>query len=268
MSPPVPLWNELEAVLQRIATHTRCALHLDYDGTLTPIVAHPAEARLSPPMRRVLLDLARHPRFRVAIVSGRALGDLRACVGIEGIWLGGNHGLEIEGPGSMYTHPEARRLTPRVTAFARALAHELVGVPGAWVEDKGLTLTVHVRFVPPSCLPAVERCLARLLRPAIDAGILTLRTGKAALEIRPHVPWDKGDAVGWITERMCSDVPAADRLTVYMGDDETDEDAFRAVQASGIGVRVGKDRPNSAARYYVDSVEQIQCVLSRLCTLV
>lgn len=264
MSSPAPLETHLEAVLQRIRAQERCALHLDYDGTLTPIVAHPAQARLSPMMRHVLTALVRHRRYRVAIVSGRALADLQACIGIEPLWLAGNHGLEIEGPGVSYCHPGALRLRPQMEALARALSHALAEIPGAWVEDKGLTLAVHLRSVPAACVPRVQCRLWRLARPALDAGTLTLRTGKAVLEIRPDVPWDKGEAVRWITERACLDVPPTSRLAVYIGDDETDEDAFRAVGPAGIGIRVGDDHLHSAAHYYVDSVEQVTQFLSQL----
>ncbi|MGH8057942.1 MAG: trehalose-phosphatase [Candidatus Entotheonellia bacterium] len=264
MSPPAPLERHLEAVLQRIRAHERCALHLDYDGTLTPIVTHPAEARLSRMMRQLLTALAGHPRYRVAIISGRALADLRTCIDIEPVWLAGNHGLEIEGPGALYCYPGARRLRPQLETLARALSHALAEIPGAWVEDKGFTLTVHLRSVPAPCVPRVQCQLLRLAGPALEAGILTLRTGKAALEIRPNVTWDKGAAVRWITERACLDVPPASRLAVYIGDDETDEDAFRAVGPGGIGIRVGDEHLNSAAHYYVDSVDHVAQFLSRL----
>jgi len=264
MSPPAALQTDLEAVLQRICAHERCVLHLDYDGTLTPIVAHPADARLSRMTRHLLTALAGHRRYRVAIVSGRALADLRACIGIESIWLAGNHGLEIEGPGVLYCHPGARRLRPQMEALARALSHALAEIPGAWVEDKGLTLAVHLRSVPAPSVPRVQCQLLRLAGPALAAGTWTLRTGKAVLEIRPNVPWDKGSAVRWITERACQDVPPASRLAVYIGDDETDEDAFGAVGPTGIGIRVGDDQPSSAAHYYVDSVDHVTQFLSRL----
>ncbi|MBI3329467.1 MAG: trehalose-phosphatase [Nitrospinae bacterium] len=256
MSPPVHLWGSLTAVLQRLMAHAWCALLLDYDGTLTPIVANPAEARLSPAMRRVLTALARHPRYRVAIVSGRALADLRGRVDIEAAWLAGNHGLEIEGPRTAYRHPGALRFRPAIEALARTLQSALREMPGALVEDKGLTLTIHTRRTPAALLPTVKRLVFRLVRPAIDAGLLTLRTGKAAWEVRPRVTWDKGKAVRWIAERVRMEMPEANGLAVYIGDDDTDEDAFRALGSAGIGIVVGDDRSTSAAHYYVESVEQ------------
>ena len=264
MAQPLPLWSDLSAVLQRCVAHQRCALFLDYDGTLTPIVADPAEARLSLAVRRVLTALACHPRYRVAIVSGRALADLRACVDIAPIWLAGNHGLEIEGAGPAYQHPGALRLRPQLAALARALQCELREIPGALVEDKGLSLTVHTRRTPALLVPTVKRRVFLLARPAIDAGLLTIRTGKAIWEVRPRVKWDKGKAVRWILEQIRREMSPARVVTVYMGDDDTDEDAFRALGSAGIGIVVGDDRHDSAASYSVESVAQTAQFLALL----
>jgi trehalose-6-phosphatase len=183
---------------------------LDYDGTLTPLVTDPAAARLSPVTRQVLAALLHHPRYQVAIVSGRTLRDLQARVADLTLYLAGHHGLEIAGPGLAYCHPEALRLQPQV----------------------------------------------RLLRPAIAARAFVLRTGKAVVEIQPAVKWDKGEAVHWIVDHMRLGRPAPDIFPVYIGDDETDEEAFRALGATGFGIRVGSECPYSAAHYYVESVEQ------------
>src|SRR5262245_48557380 len=195
MAPLLPLWNHLSIILQRIVAHDWCALFCDYDGTLTPLVADPAAAHLSPVMQQVLTLLTHHPRYCVAVVSGRALADLQQRVPGRGLYLAGNHGLEIVGPGLRYHHPEARRLQPQVSALAQALRHDLAEFPGALVEDKGLTLTVHVRQVPAACVTAVEQRVVWRARPVLAAQQFVLRTGKAVLEVRPAVPWDKGTAV-------------------------------------------------------------------------
>jgi trehalose-phosphatase len=256
MAQPLPLWQHLEAVLQRCRASARCAVFLDYDGTLTPLVTDPAVARLSPVTRQVLAALLHHPRYQVAIVSGRTLRDLQAHVADLTLYLAGNHGLEIAGPGLAYCHPEALRLQPQVRALAEVLQPELETVPGAWIEEKGLTLTVHMREVPASYVPLVQRRMVRLLRPAIAARVFVLRTGKAVVEIQPAVKWDKGEAVHWIVDHMRLGRPAPDVFPVYIGDDETDEEAFRALGVAGCGIRVGSECPYSAAHYYVESVEQ------------
>jgi len=267
MAQPLPLWGHLGAVLQRCIAYERCAVLLDYDGTLTPLMTDPTAACLSPTTRQVLAALAHHPRYQVAIVSGRALSDLQARVAGLTRYLAGNHGLEIAGPGMVYCHPEAVQCQPQLQALAEALQHTLETIPGAWVEDKGLTLTVHVREVPAPYVPLVQRRVLRLLRPALEARVLVLRTGKAVVEVRPAVKWDKGEAVRWIVEHMRRGQPATDVFPVYIGDDETDEDAFRVLSAAGLGILVGSERLSSTAHYCVESVEettQFLAVLSGL----
>jgi trehalose 6-phosphate phosphatase len=236
--------------------HEWCALLCDYDGTLAPIVANPTAARLSPAIHRVLTTLVHHPHYRVGIVSGRTLADLRTRVDGMALYLAGNHGLEIVGPGVAYCHPVARRLQPQLATLAQELQQDLEEIPGAWVEDKGLTLTVHFRSVPERLVPLVRLQVLRRVHIALEAGELALRTGKAILEIRPHVQWGKGEAMRWILERMQLERPATRLCTVYMGDDETDEDAFHALDAAGLGVVVGDNYLYSAAHYCVESVEQ------------
>jgi trehalose 6-phosphate phosphatase len=237
---------------------------LDYDGTLTPIVEEPEAARLSPAMRQALQQLRRHPRYRVAIVSGRALADLRARVDGAGLYLAGNHGLEIEGPEGRYDHPAAQRLRPQLEALAQALQRQLTDIPGAWVEDKGLTLSVHFRRVAAASVPEVQARVRRQVEPAVAEGLVRLRTGKAVLEIRPGVPWDKGEAVRWIVAQLRREAPAARLLALYVGDDDTDEDAFRAVGPQGVSIVVGAERRASAAQYYVESVADTERLLTIL----
>jgi trehalose-phosphatase len=265
MSPPLPLERHLEAVLQRCRAHERCALLLDYDGTLTPIVAHPDAARLSPAMLEILSALGAHARYRLAIVSGRALDDLRRRVTGDGLALAGNHGLEIEAPDGRYEHPEVPRLRAHIHALAQALQSDLAEVPGVLIEDKGATLSVHYRMVPDAWVQTVKARLALRIRPAVEAGVVSLRSGKAVLEVRPHVAWDKGEAVRWMVDRLRHGLSPAGVLAIYLGDDETDEDAFRVLAATGIGIVVGSSRQGSAAHYWVDSVEAVERFLRALC---
>jgi trehalose 6-phosphate phosphatase len=263
----LPLWTHLAAILQRCVTPERCALFLDYDGTLTPIVEDPDAARLSPTMQGVLHALTRHPRYRVALVSGRALADLRSRVDGGALCLAGNHGLEIEGPGLRYEHPEGRRRRHQLEALRQTLQRDLDSIPGAWVEDKGLTLSVHFRRVPKALAPKVQERVTQHASPAVEAGLFTLRTGKAVLEIRPHVPWDKGEAVRWLLQRWRRAQPSSTLLAIYIGDDDTDEDAFRVLGPDGVGIVVGRDRMRSTAHYYLESVEATARFLALLASL-
>jgi trehalose 6-phosphate phosphatase len=215
-------------------------------------------------MRQILTALVHHPRCQVAMVSGRALADLQGRA--EGLarYIAGNHGLQIAGPEIEYCHPDAVQLQPQLRTLAQDLQQALETIPGAWVEDKGLTLTVHMRAVPTAYVPLVQRRVLRCIRPAREAKALVLRTGKAVLEVRPAIQWDKGSALRWIVDHMCLSRSASHMCPVYIGDDETDEDAFQALGAAGLGILVGCDRLSSAAHYYVESVEQTMQFLAML----
>jgi trehalose 6-phosphate phosphatase len=264
MAQPLPLWQHLQGILPRFIASEWCALLLDYDGTLTPLVTDPAAAYLSPAMQQILTALVHHPRYQVAMVSGRALADLQGRAAGLALYMAGNHGLQIVGPEIEYCHPEAVQLQPQLRTLAQDLRQELETIPGAWVEDKGLTLTVHMRVVPTAYVPLVQRRVLRLLRSALEARTLTIRTGKAVLEVRPAIKWDKGSALRWIVDHMCRSQSASGMFPVYIGDDETDEDAFQALGAAGLGILVGCDRLSSAAHYYVESVEQAMQFLAIL----
>jgi trehalose 6-phosphate phosphatase len=256
MTQPLLLWQHLGAMLQRCVASQWCVVLLAYDGTLAPLVADPATACLSPAMRQVLTLLVQHPHFQVAIMSGRTLADLQRHVGDQVPYLAGNHGLEMTGPQAIYCHPDARRLRPELAPVVQSLHHHLRDCAGVWVEDKGLTLTVHMRGVPPACRRAVQWQIVHLLQPALETRRFALRKGTAVVEVRPRVRWDKGEAVRWLVEHMCGERPATRPLVIYIGDDETDEDAFRAVRREGLGIVVGEGRLFSAAPYAIASVEQ------------
>src|SRR5215510_9290612 len=219
MAQPLPLWQHLQVILPRFIASEWCALLLDYDGTLTPLVTDPATAYLSPAMQQILAALMQHPHYQVAMVSGRALADLQGRAAGLALYMAGNHGLQIAGPEVAYCHPEAVQLQPLLQTLAQDLQQELETVPGAWVEDKGLTLTVHMREVPTAYIPLVQRRVLRLLRSALETSTLTLRTGKAVLEVRPAIKWDKGAALRLIVDHMCWGQSAAGMFPVYIGDD-------------------------------------------------
>jgi trehalose 6-phosphate phosphatase len=218
-------------------------LLLDFDGTLAPIVAHADEAAM-PPETRVALDRLRAmPGVTAAVVSGRALADVRARAALDGIPYAGNHGMEIEGPGVHRIHPEAQAARPSLEVVAARLAPALVSIPGAFLEDKGLTLSLHYRMAAEGAGAAV-----RALAEAAVAGReeLALTEGKMVLEVRPRVDWHKGKAVLFLLDHLR---PPAGAPVLYLGDDRTDEDAFRALRASGRGegVLISPDPPADSA---------------------
>jgi trehalose-phosphatase len=256
-SPATPLSHasqRLDDWLARWRAAGRLVLLLDFDGTLAPIVARPEMAALPERARLALERLGRRGDVDIAVVSGRGLADARERAGLAGVAYAGNHGMEIEGPGFRHVHAEAAAARPRLERVLERLREPLAAVPGAIMEDKGLTLSVHYRLVPPEQVGEVRRAVEAAV--AGEEGI-RLTEGKRVIEIRPAVEWDKGRAVEFLLEALNSP-PGTPVL--YLGDDTTDEDAFRALASSGAGegIVVADSPPaGTAARAYLRSPEEV-----------
>jgi len=228
------------------------AFFLDYDGTLTPIVAHPNLAVLSDDMRLAVERLA--ARFPVAIISGRDLADVRRMVGIDGIVYAGSHGCDVDAPEALGGHVQhGLEAVDDVAAARAALTNKVEDIPGAWVEHKTFAVTVHYRQTPLDQVPRVKAAFDEVA--AVFPG-LSRATGKMVLELRPGIPcYDKGKALLWLLERL--EMASGTHVPVYIGDDDTDEDAFRAIAGRGVGVRIGDPHEVTAADYTLADVEAV-----------
>lgn len=266
--------DRMDELLARFAER-QPVLFLDYDGTLTPIVERPEDAVLPGDMRRVLERLAR--RYPVAVVSGRGRPDVEERVGLPGLYYAGSHGFDIAGPaGADVTFEAAAEVVPVVETVTRALEAELAAVPGAQVEPKRFTVAVHYRRVAPEDVERLEKIVERQVAAHPE---LRKAGGKKVWEIRPAIDWDKGRAVQWllaVVARARGLTPGT-ILPVYLGDDETDEDAFRALARHtppGVGVLVAPASPSAnpsadapratAATLRLDDPDAVRRFLERL----
>jgi trehalose 6-phosphate phosphatase len=248
-------WRTLEKRL----TSGALLLLMDYDGTLTPIMERPEDAALSADMKRILSKLLKS--YPMAIISGRALKDIRKLVGLRKIYYAGNHGLEIDGPGLKLVKPEAKKMASTVSEICGDLKVELGNIDGVIVEDKGLTASVHYRLVAPEKLGELKRIFTRITKPHIMAGRIKIARGKKVLEIRPNIDWNKGKAVLWIIDAL---KPRGGVLPIYLGDDKTDEDAFRALKSKGITILVSNTPKKSKAEYFLRDVNEVKAFLEKL----
>jgi trehalose 6-phosphate phosphatase len=234
----------------------------DYDGTLTPHVSDPGEARLAHEVQRHLTVLARTPSVRLAVVSGRDLGDVTQRVAVPEAVYAGCHGLVIDGPGIAFSHPQAVAQQPMVRALGESLARRASSIQGMRVETKRLGVTVHYRHMNADGRRSFETELARALHQS-HGGRLKIFHGTKAIEILPQVGWSKGHCALRIREWALNSLPQP-MLSVYIGDDWTDEMAFGALVGKAITVRVGPPEMASRATYRVDGVGAVHQLLECL----
>jgi trehalose 6-phosphate synthase/phosphatase len=251
-----PTDDDFERWLGRFLAGSRLALFLDYDGTLTPLCERPEQAVLSEAMRGALAACAARPDTDVTIVSGRAIADVERMVGQPDITYVGNHGMEISSPGlPLFRHEDLPFYQSKIGPLARTLSEQAPA--GAWVERKGVTLTFHYRAVD----AAEHGKTAALARTLIAAAGFRARDAHCAVEALPPIAWDKGRAVLHILRtRFGPDWPEQVRA-VYVGDDQTDEDAFRVLSGLGATFRVGGSETPTVAARLLPNVDAVLALL-------
>lgn len=259
--------TEKNVVAERIAGH-RPAVFTDYDGVLTPIVPRPEDALLTPEMREIVRSLAR--RCPVVVVSGRDRAVVTQLMGLEDLIVAGSHGFDIYDPARGPVVHEASQgwedLVATVTERVRTGAAE---IEGTLVEPKHASVALHDRHVADADRPRVTELVDAVL--AEHPGELKVTPGKFVHEIQPKIDWNKGKAVDHLIDVL--DLGGPDVTPIYLGDDITDEDAFRALAARdepGIGILVidpadvpGRETAATAVLHSVDEVGRFLDGLAR-----
>lgn len=245
--------QELEKRLKKGAI-----IFLDYDGTLTPIVKRPELAVLHPDTRRLLRFLARH--FKVVIISGRSLSDVKRLVKLKSVYYVGNHGLEISGPKLKLVKHEAKCVRPVIAEICGKLQKGLK-IDGVIIEDKELTASIHYRTVKQKQIMNLKKIFGEIVKPYATSEVIKVTHGKKVFEIKPNVEWDKGKAVLWIIGVID---PKGKLTPIYLGDDRTDEDAFLALKNWGITVLVSEKPKKSHAKLFLRNMKEVKIFLMSL----
>jgi trehalose 6-phosphate phosphatase len=238
------------------------AVFLDYDGVLTPIVDRPEDARMSPDMRRVVSELAE--RCPVCVVSGRDRAVVQELMGVSNLVVAGSHGFDIWHPerGTL-THEAASGFEELIASVTDRLRAEVGELPGVAVEPKRASVAVHYRLAGEDARRRVSELVERLLAEEPDE--LKVTPGKMVYELQPKLDWHKGKAVLYLLDTLRLDENG--HVPLYLGDDVTDEDAFRALHGRGISIYVGSpaelDRPTEAD-FTLDSVDEVRQLLDTL----
>ena len=250
----LPLPPEIEKGLREAR---RVLIATDFDGTLCPIAERPSKVQLAPAMQDILSRAAVSQSLTVAVISGRAVSDLQSRLPLD-LLFSGNHGLQVVGRGLSFVHQGARQLRFSLSGACETLARTLRSWPGAWIENKGLSATLHFREVEEchhhALLLAAGQALGTLNRH------LDLSVGKQALEIRPNVHWDKGSALRYIQNEA-----GPFDVCICLGDDRTDEDMFRANRGQfNVGIGTSK---LTAITHVLSDAGEVAVLLSKIVEL-
>jgi len=248
--------SALDHVHEIARSGDRLAVFLDYDGTLTPIVSRPQDAWLSESMRETLRSLA--ARVPVAILSGRDLDDVRGRMLVDGVVYAGSHGFDIAGAGGLRREFGSSYL-PALDRAETELREMLDDIPGAQLERKHFSVAAHYRNVKEN-----DAFKVAVAVDAVAARHRELRriNGKKVYELLPDIDWNKGKAVIWLLETL--DLERGKAPPIYIGDDRTDEDAFRALEKRGVGILVSEQPQATAASYRLKNPEEVEYFLKKI----
>ncbi len=226
---------------------------LDYDGTLSPIVDDPDKAVISEELRETLRELSRI--CKVSVVSGRDRADVKEKVGLDNLVYAGSHGFDITGPNDLnQQHEKGQQLMPVLEKAHKTLQEVLADIPGAHVERKKYAVAVHYRRVQNT--GHVNTLKQKVEEVARQFSELKQSPGKKIIELKPALDWHKGKAVRWLLQTLGD--KNTRYLPIYIGDDTTDEDAFKELGDEGVGIMVGGHGQQTAANWALDSVEDVQ----------
>ena len=231
-------------------------IFLDFDGTLAPIVENHEDAGMDDETRKIVKQLSN--KYSIAVVSGRGLSDVRDKVGLLDIYYAGSHGFEIAGPNNFEKdNEEAKKMLPVFNQIEQKLQQELNKIDGVRFERKKFTLAIHYRQIAEGKISEFHNIIENVVEnyPGLHKG-----DGKKVVEIKPNIDWHKGKAVNFLRKELSEH---ENPFSIYLGDDTTDEDAFREME-NGIGILVGEHGNDSYADYRIENIEGVKQFLSAL----
>jgi len=259
-NPLVNIFSEPQE-FQKLIKNKKPVLFLDYDGTLTPIVKHPEDAILSDEMKEAVKACA--SKLIVAVVSGRDMDDVKGMVGVEELYYAGSHGFRISGPNGLYhEHKQTKEILPKLNQIEKELNNNLSDIEGIKIERKRYAIAVHYRNVAEKDVSTIKDKVEALVNKSDG---LKKGEGKKIVEILPAIDWHKGKAIAWML--IMPELKEKENIVpIYIGDDITDENAFKAIENDGIGILVGfhDNVENTRARYSLKNVYQVKLFLEML----
>ena len=256
------LFNHIHRIFTKIDDIDEILLFLDYDGTLVSFRERPQDVVTSDEVRTALIRFIKNPKFTVFIVSGRTLHEIKRLLDIDGLSFAALHGLQIElGNGESYSWQPNSNIQSILEKIKEVSVYKFKDEKGVYIEDKRFTLAFHYRTLAEEKIHyATEKFLEIVKKTDVNKNYEIIH-GAKVVEIRPK-GWNKGKAVKYIYTIIAE---SKNTLPIYIGDDTTDEDAFRAIGNRGITVFVSNNSNQStAAQYWLKDPDDVLKFLNYL----
>ena len=255
------LFNHSLSIEKKIRNADSLVLFLDYDGTLVPFKDKPTEVRTPEKIKKILRELITNPKILVVIVTGRPQHDIKQLLKIKGLSFIALHGLQTEtSNGEQYSWKQANQTRFLIQRIKKTMQEELSQETGAFLEDKDLTVVLHYRLLHPDRISDLQKKFKNIVQSNDKEKILEIISGAKVLEVRPK-GWNKGKAI----ELFLAKQQKKNILPLYIGDDITDEDAFRILGKRGISIYVmNESTRKTAAQYWVKNPDDIYFFLKSL----
>lgn len=259
------LFENIPTVNELLRTKENVILLTDFDGTLTPIRKHPDLAILSDEIRQILINFSHNKTIVLGIITGRSLKQIKKLVNIQDALYVANHGIELEVPGVRSTCPEAKKARSTLRHIYMKLLKSLRNIEGIYVEDKGLSVSLHYRAVKNiDDANEVSRTLHAITKSFLERKMILLSEGKMVYEIRPPVKRNKASAIQWLLTHYFPLEFRENALLIYLGDDKADIEVFDSLRGKGLTIFVGNPLDTSVADYYVHSPDEVKTFLEHL----
>lgn len=241
------LWTNLKKARSRF-------LAVDYDGTLAPFRIERMEAFPVKGASTALESISHLPATGVAVISGRPVHEVTALLGVGSVTIIGAHGWEEKKP---ERSTRVRPLEPvQAIGLKRAKREAASFCDSDRIESKAASVAIHTRGMDTARAETIESGIKTVWSILEAENNLEIRVFNGGIELRA-VGWDKGRALEVL---MGENHP--DTCFVYIGDDQTDEDAFRVVRGRGMGIRVGPEDPSSHATGYLKDCKAVAAFLN------
>ena len=253
-------------IYNKILKSNSIVLFLDYDGTLVSFKNRPKEVKTPKKIKKIIRQLIKNPKIMVIIVTGRTLYDIKKLLNVNGLSFIALHGLQIETVSRFqYIWKQADQARLLVKSIKERMQTELEKEKGAFIEDKELTVVLHYRLLQTNRIQNTLNKFRKAVYYNDKKNIFEIINGEKVIEARPK-GWNKGKAIEMF---LAKHAKKKNILPIYIGDDITDEDAFKFLGKRGVSIYVSnQSKRKTTARYWLKNPDDVYYFLQSLSKLI